>query len=157
MTRMHEVMLLSSLLLLAGNEAATAQCDMAMGEAVCASKPYCRWVVDPKWAVKGDCWVGKAVIDTEQKYEDVVVRLQVCGKDYSDKALEAAMRRDLQAIYAGVEAGEIERLAESSAAVVGGVLSYDVDTYDELLAGARREMSKAACTELKRQYRAIIK
>lgn len=87
----------------------------------------------------------------------MLVRLQVCGRDFSDKALESAISRDLRARYPDVAADEIDALAARSAAVVWGILSFDEDTYNELLEKAGRQMTKAACSKPKRQYRAIIK
>lgn len=150
-------MLLAGLIQLAGGGAALAQCDGAKSAAACAEKPYCRWTVDPKWAVNGACWIDRGVLDIQEKFEAVAARLLVCGKDYSDKALEVVIRRELQARYPGVAADEIDKLAAGSAALVWGVLTFDEDTANELFAKVRREMTKEACAKLKRQYRAIIK
>lgn len=62
-------MSLAVLIQLAGGGVAVAQCDSAKSEVACAEKSYCRWVVDPDWAVNGACWVKQGVLYIEDKYK----------------------------------------------------------------------------------------
>lgn len=140
-------------LLASAVRAETAETVCSQEDSVaCNQQPYCHWSVK-----SNRCDFADAVSDVEMKYNDVIIQLAACGRDYDEAALERALQREYQALYPDVAASEIAQLAKASADLMLSFMAFGSDLVEDEVAAARRKMSRRSCARLLQQYRALLR